>query len=55
MSRKRLCVFYNRAAQYLFPRDIEWILCKECRKAIERGELGSILEDAHRNYTKEEK
>ena len=34
---KRLCVFYIRAYQWLGSTKVEWIVCKECQKKLNRG------------------
>ncbi len=39
---KRLCVFYKHAALYVGKR-IDWIVCKQCRKALDKGILPLVL------------
>lgn len=34
---KRLCVFYRLAQDWL-GRPVEWIVCKECQRKLQRGE-----------------
>jgi hypothetical protein len=34
--KKRLCVFYVDAHAYYW-KDIEWIVCKECQRFIQKG------------------
>jgi hypothetical protein len=34
---KRLCVFYCRPKQWLGKKNIEWIVCKECQRELQRG------------------
>jgi len=33
---KRLCVFYKSAAKFV-GKPIEWIVCKECQRKLQRG------------------
>ena len=33
---KRLCVFYCRPQQWL-GKPVEWIVCKECQRELQRG------------------
>jgi hypothetical protein len=33
---KRLCVFYYRAARWAGRTKIEWIVCKQCRRKINK-------------------
>lgn len=35
---KRLCVFYYLAAEWI-GRPVEWIVCKECQRRLQRGDL----------------
>lgn len=34
-SKKRLCIFYKKAADW-WGKDINWIVCKECQKKLKK-------------------
>jgi uncharacterized protein YlaI len=34
---KRLCIFYKHADRWI-GKPIEWIVCKECQRKIQRGD-----------------
>ena len=35
---KRLCVFYCRPKEWLGKSNVEWIVCKECQRQLQKGQ-----------------
>lgn len=36
---RRLCVYYRGREAYFGNPKVEWIVCKECQRELERGKL----------------
>ena len=50
MSGKRLCVFYRLAKLWQGGQNVQWIVCKECQRKIERGLLPIIIDKMVKDY-----
>lgn len=50
MAGKRLCVFYRLAKLWQGGQRVEWIVCKECQRKIEKGLLPILIDKMVKDY-----